>query len=76
MIKAAKEQEENKREALAFELQVKYGNNFLTSSGKNKAGSICAMDIYTGEVIAMASSPTYDPNKFTHGIKKKDWNEI
>ena len=41
-----------------------------------KAGSICAMDIYTGEVIAMASSPTYDPNKFTHGIGHKDWAEI
>ena len=43
---------------------------------KNQAGSICAMDIYTGEVIAMASSPTYDPNKFTHGISHKDWSEI
>ena len=41
-----------------------------------KAGSICVMDIYTGEVIAMASSPTYDPNKFTHGIGHKDWSEI
>jgi len=43
---------------------------------KDKAGSICAMDIYTGEIVAMASSPTYDPNKFTHGIKSKDWKEI
>ena len=43
---------------------------------KDKAGSICAMDIYTGEMIAMASSPTYDPNKFTHGIGHKDWGEI
>ncbi len=40
------------------------------------AGSICVMDIYTGEIISMASSPTYDPNKFTHGIKQKDWDEI
>ena len=24
----------------------------------------------------MASSPTYDPNKFTHGINIKDWEEI
>ena len=43
---------------------------------KDQAGSICAMDIYTGEIIAMASSPTYDPNKFTHGIGHKDWSEI
>ena len=50
----------------------KYAQELL----KNKAGSICAMDIYTGQVIAMASSPTYDPNKFTHGIGHKDWKEI
>ena len=43
---------------------------------KDQAGSICAMDIYTGEIIAMASSPTYDPNKFTHGINHKDWGKI
>ena len=43
---------------------------------KDKAGSICAMDIFTGQIIAMASSPTYDPNKFTHGIGHKDWQEI
>ena len=43
---------------------------------RDKAGSICAMDIFTGEIIVMASSPTYDPNKFTHGISISDWNEI
>ncbi len=43
---------------------------------KDQAGSVCAMDIYTGEIITMASSPTYDPNKFTHGIGHKDWGEI
>ncbi len=43
---------------------------------EDRAGSICVMDIYTGEIIAMASSPTYDPNKFTHGIGHKDWIEI
>ena len=42
---------------------------------KGKAGSICVMDIFTGEIITMASSPTYDPNKFTHGILyQTEWN--
>jgi len=50
----------------------KYAQELL----EGKAGSICAMDIYTGEVIAMASSPTYNPNKFTHGIEIEEWNKI
>lgn len=58
---------------ITIDLEVqKLAQNLL----KDKAGSICVMDIYTGELIAMASSPTYDPNKFTHGIGNKDWNEI
>ena len=31
---------------------------------KDKAGSICVMDIYTGSIIAMHSSPSFDPNLF------------
>jgi penicillin-binding protein 2 len=31
---------------------------------EGKAGSISVMDIYTGEMIAMYSSPSYNPNSF------------
>ena len=41
-----------------------------------KAGSISVMDIYSGEVIAMHSSPSFDPNLFLYGISYKDWDEI
>ena len=41
-----------------------------------KAGSISIMDIYTGEIIAMNSSPSFDPNLFLYGIEKNKWNEI
>ena len=34
------------------------------------------MDIYSGEVIAMHSSPSFDPNLFLYGISYKDWDEI
>ena len=43
---------------------------------KNKSGSISIMDIFTGEIIAMHSSPSFDPNLFLYGISKKNWNEI
>ena len=41
-----------------------------------QAGSISVMDIYTGEVVAMYSSPSYDPNLFLFGISKDEWELI
>ena len=35
---------------------------------KDKAGSICVMDIFTGSIVAMNSSPSFDPNSFVFGI--------
>ena len=41
-----------------------------------KSGSISVMDIYTGDIIAMHSSPSFDPNLFLYGISHKDWQDI
>ncbi len=49
---------------------------FLTEIISEKSGSICIMDIYTGDIIAMVSSPTFDGNKFVHGISSNDWQEL
>ena len=43
---------------------------------RGKSGSISVMDIYTGDMIAMGSSPSFDPNQFVHGIDSKEWNKI
>lgn len=43
---------------------------------KDQAGSICVMDIYTGSIIAMHSSPSFDPNLFVFGISQDDWQII
>ncbi len=43
---------------------------------QDKAGSISVMDIYTGDIIAMNSSPSFDPNLFLYGINPDLWKKI
>jgi len=43
---------------------------------KDKSGAVCVMDIYTGDIVCMVSSPTYDANKFVHGISRDYWSSL
>ena len=41
-----------------------------------KAGSCVVLDVETGEVLAMASYPTYNINSFVDGISTQEWNAL
>ena len=43
---------------------------------EHKTGGVIALDPRTGEILAMASRPTFDPNKFAEHINQKDWEEM
>jgi penicillin-binding protein 2 len=43
---------------------------------KAEAGAIVVMDVKTGGIVAMASAPTYNPQKFLGGIKQADWDRL
>ncbi len=42
--------------------------------GKN--GAIVAMDPHTGEILAMVSGPTFDPNDFAVHVSRDQWNKL
>src|SRR5215831_18188991 len=42
--------------------------------GKN--GAVIAMDPHTGEILAMASGPTFDPNDFAVRVSRDEWNKL
>jgi penicillin-binding protein 2 len=42
----------------------------------NKNGSAVVMKVQTGEIIAITSKPSFDPNKFAAGISPDNWKEL
>ncbi|MZG29806.1 MAG: penicillin-binding protein 2 [Nitrospinae bacterium] len=43
---------------------------------KDLNGSVVVMKVQTGEVIAIASNPSFDPNLFAAGISPENWNSL
>lgn len=43
---------------------------------KGRRGALVAMDPETGGILAMVSSPTYDPNLFVNGISHRDYSAL
>lgn len=43
---------------------------------EGKKGAVVAINPNNGEILAMASRPSFDPNKFAVRIKTKDWKEL
>ena len=42
----------------------------------NKTGAVVAMDAHTGEILAMVSRPTFDPNDFAVRIPAAEWQKL
>ena len=49
---------------------------FTSELLKDKAASVCVMNIYNGDIVSLVSSPIFDPNAFVHGVEKKYWESL
>jgi penicillin-binding protein 2 len=54
----------------------KLTNGNTDSIKRAETGSIIVMNVKTGEILAMASYPDYDPNMFTDGIDELEYEEL
>jgi penicillin-binding protein 2 len=41
-----------------------------------ESGSVVVLDCWTGDILALASMPAYDPNSFTDGISRNEWKML
>jgi len=48
----------------------------LNQLAQHKSASAVVMDIHTGDLLALASWPTYDPNVFSRGITNQEWQSL
>ena len=43
---------------------------------KGKEGTVVALDVNSGAILALASTPAFDPNVFARGIKSDEWSGL
>ena len=47
-----------------------------TEAMQGESGAVIVMNPKTGEILALASFPDFDPNLFSGGIDQKSWNSL
>lgn len=60
-----------------YQYESDYGSFMpLRQAPHASSGAVVVSNVKTGEVLAMASFPDYDPNLFSTGISQSDWESL
>ncbi len=50
--------------------------HFTAGRIADESATVVVMDVRNGEVLALTSSPSFDPNRFNHGLSTAEWNDL
>lgn len=59
--------------ALTLDIRLQ---EFASRQLGEESGSCVVMDVHTGEVLAYAVQPSYDPNAFNRGLTPDEWKDL
>ncbi len=60
--------------ALTFDMELQ--RLAMERLAAERSAAAVVMDVHTGEVLVMASSPSFDPNAFARGLTPEEWQAL
>ena len=49
---------------------------YIANRVKDESAGVVVMDVHTGEILSIVSTPSFDPNDFNNGISQKKWDAL
>lgn len=75
IVKTIAETKGNDGEDIKLTIDINFQTK-LYEKIKNDKGFFVVMNPQTGEILALVSTPSYDPNKFVTGMTNDEWSSI
>jgi len=68
-------QDATRGEDLKLTIDLRLQQHALSLMKEESAGTV-VIDVETGDLLSLASTPTFDPNEFTTGISQENWDAL